>query len=106
MSWAPIRAAVPLLVDGLEQSDNFGLNFSGVIRRRPRRSLYPWINQYQLIVTPYDVEYNSCGPVQNIVTKSGTNDFHGGFYGSFERPGAWAAIIRAARRSTASRPSS
>ncbi len=73
---------VPLLVDGLEQSDNFGLNFSGY--PTPTSPVaFPWIKQAQLVVTPYDVEYQSCGPVQNIVTKSGTNDFHGGFYGSF-----------------------
>ena len=73
---------VPLLVDGLEQSDNFGLNFSGY--PTPTSPVaFPWIKQAQLVVTPYDVEYQSCGPVQNIVTKSGSNDFHGGFYGSF-----------------------
>jgi outer membrane receptor for ferrienterochelin and colicin len=74
---------VPLLVDGLEQSDNFGLNFSGY--PTPTSPVaFPWIDTAQLVVTPYDVEYNSCGPVQNIVTKQGSNDFHGGFYGSFD----------------------
>lgn len=73
---------VPLLVDGLEQSDNFGLNFSGY--PTPTSPVaFPWIKTAQLVVTPYDVEFQSCGPVQNIVTKSGTNDFHGGFYGGF-----------------------
>jgi hypothetical protein len=73
---------VPLLVDGLEQSDNFGLNFSGY--PTPTSPVaYPWIKQAELVVTPYDVEYQSCGPVQNIVTKSGENEFHGGFYGEF-----------------------
>ncbi len=73
---------VPLLVDGLEQSDNFGLNFNGYPTQTGPVA-FPWIDQAQLIVTPYDVEYNSCGPVENIVTKQGSNDLHGGFYGSF-----------------------
>lgn len=68
------------LVDGLQQKDNFGLNLQGFPTARAPLPT-PWTEQIQVAVTPYDVEYNdTCGGVINIVTKEGTNDFHGSAY--------------------------
>jgi hypothetical protein len=69
-----------LLVDGLQQKDNFGLNSQGYpTARAPIPN--DWAEQIQVAALPYDVQYNdTCGGVVNIVTKSGSNDFHGTGY--------------------------
>ena len=73
-----------LLVDGLQQKDNFGLNLSGYPTQRAPIPT-DWDDQIQIAPIPYDVEYNdTCGGVINIVTKSGDNDFHGSAYGYYE----------------------
>jgi hypothetical protein len=68
-------------VDGVPVTDNFGLNPDGL---PTRRSPIPFdaIGQYQTRVAPYDVrEGNFQGGVINVILKSGTNEFHGtGFY--------------------------
>lgn len=65
------------LVDGVRQSDDFGLNGNG----------YPTVNSpisisvlqsVSVDVAPFDVQYGSFqGGVVNSVTKSGSNQFHG-----------------------------
>jgi len=72
------------LVDGIQQKDSFGLNLSGYPTNRS--PLPPeWAAQVQLAVSPYDVEYNdTCGGIINIITKSGSNDFHGELYGFYQ----------------------
>lgn len=73
-----------LLVDGLQQKDNFGLNEWGYPTHQAPIPL-DWVNQFQVFLTPYDVQYDdTCGGVINITTKSGSNDFHGTAYGYFE----------------------
>ncbi|MCC6920850.1 MAG: TonB-dependent receptor [Alphaproteobacteria bacterium] len=68
------------LVDGLPQNDSFGLNFNGYPTARSPLP-FDWSQQVQLAVSPYDVEYNDfCGGVINVVTKTGSNDFHGSAY--------------------------
>lgn len=72
------------LVDGIQVKDNFGLNLQGY---PTARSPVPteWTDQVQVVVTPYDVEYNdTCGGTINLVTKSGSNEFHGGAYFYFK----------------------
>ena len=68
-------------VDGVPITDNFGLNQDGL---PSRRSPIPFdaIGQFQAKVAPYDVrEGRFQGGSINIITKSGTNEFHGtGFY--------------------------
>lgn len=68
-------------VDGIGITDNFGLNTDGLPSRRSPIPLDA-IGQFQAKVAPYDVrEGNFQGGAINIVLKSGTNDFHGtGFY--------------------------
>ena len=73
-----------ILVDGVQQKDNFGLNASGTTSTRDAIPL-EWAASVQVALTPYDVQYNdTCGGVVNVVTKSGTNDFHGSVYGYYK----------------------
>ena len=60
-----------ILVDGVQQKDNFGLNASGTTSTRDAIPL-EWAASVQVALTPYDVQYNdTCGGVVNVVTKSG-----------------------------------
>jgi len=75
------------LVDGLQQKDSFGLNFTGYPTTRAPIPT-DWAAQVQIAVTPYDVQYNdTCGGVINVVTKSGTNELHGTAYGYMKNDG-------------------
>jgi len=66
-----------LTVDGVKQNDDFGLNKNGYPGRRTPISLDA-IEQLVVNVAPYEVTYGDFqGGSINIVTKSGTNDFHG-----------------------------
>lgn len=66
-----------LTVDGVRQNDDFGLNKSGYPTRRSPISLDA-IEQISVNVAPFDVTYgNFQGGNINVVTKSGTNEFHG-----------------------------
>lgn len=67
--------------DGVKQVDDFGLNNNGYPTQHSPYSP-DWVSQFNFEVAPYDVQYGEFqGGVLNIVTKSGTNDFHGmGFY--------------------------
>ncbi len=68
-------------VDGVGITDNFGLNTDGLPSRRSPIPLDA-IGQFQARVAPYDVrEGNFQGGAINIVLRSGTNEFFGkGFY--------------------------
>lgn len=72
------------LIDGVQVKDNFGLNSQGYpTARAPIPN--EWAEQIQVAPTPYDVEYNdTCGGTINVVTKSGSNDFHGSAYFSYQ----------------------
>ncbi|MFT5809177.1 MAG: outer membrane receptor for ferrienterochelin and colicin [Moritella dasanensis] len=66
-----------LTVDGVKQNDDFGLNKNGYPGRRSPISLDA-IQQISVNIAPIDVTYGGFqGANINIVTKSGTNDFHG-----------------------------
>jgi len=66
-----------LTVDGVSQNDDFGLNKNGYPGRRSPISLDA-IEQLVVNVAPFEVTYgNFQGGNINIVTKSGTNEFHG-----------------------------
>ncbi|MEX1251746.1 MAG: carboxypeptidase regulatory-like domain-containing protein [Hyphomonas sp.] len=72
-----------LTVDGARLSDSFGLNSNGY----PTESMpfgYDSIQQVSVELAPFDVEYGlftACNI--NAVTKSGTNEFHGGLFFDF-----------------------
>ncbi|HEX3920324.1 MAG TPA: TonB-dependent receptor [Caulobacteraceae bacterium] len=66
-----------IYLDGARQSDNFGLNNNGYPTQRTPFSL-DIVQSLNLEVAPYDVQYgNFQGGIVNVVTKSGTNNFHG-----------------------------
>jgi outer membrane receptor for ferrienterochelin and colicin len=66
-----------ILIDGVKQDDDFGLNANGYPTQRSPISLSV-IQALNVDVAPYDVQYDEFqGGVVNIVTKSGGNDVHG-----------------------------
>jgi len=66
-----------LTVDGVKQNDDFGLNKNGYPGRRTPISLDA-IEQLEVNIAPFDVTYGDFqGGNVNIVTKSGTNEWHG-----------------------------
>lgn len=66
-----------LTVDGVKQNDDFGLNKNGYPGRRTPISLDA-IEQLAVNIAPFEVTYGDFqGGNVNIVTKSGTNEFHG-----------------------------
>jgi len=89
-----------IYLDGVRQSDDFGLNNNGYPTQRSPFSL-GIIQAMNVEVAPYDVQYgNFQGGILNVVTKSGTNQFHGGIEWSYDsdqfsghRIGAQALLI-------------
>ena len=66
-----------LTVDGVKQNDDFGLNKNGYPGRRSPISLDA-IEQLPVNIAPFDVTYGDFqGGSVNVVTKSGTNEWHG-----------------------------
>jgi hypothetical protein len=66
-----------ITVDGIRQSDDFGLNNNGYPSTRAPISLDA-IQAVTVEIAPFDVQYSGFqGGNVNIITKSGTNDFHG-----------------------------
>ena len=72
-----------LTIDGIRQNDDFGLNLNGSPTNRSPIALDA-IESIALNIAPFDVEYGSFqGGNINVVTKSGTNEFHGTAFGTF-----------------------
>jgi hypothetical protein len=69
-----------ILLDGAKINDSFGLNSSGLFALRNPFSLDA-VEQVSIQLTPYDVRQSGfTGLLMNVVSKSGTNDFHGSGY--------------------------
>lgn len=69
-----------LTVDGVKQNDDFGLNKNGYPGRRTPISLDA-IEQLSVNIAPFDVTYGDFqGGNVNVVTKSGSNEFHGSVF--------------------------
>ena len=75
-------------IDGVAQGDSFGLNASAFANRFSNP--YPLNATRQLSVeyAPFDVQYaNFSGCNINVVTKSGSNEFHGSGFGEYSSDG-------------------
>jgi len=69
-----------ITVDGVRQSDDFGLNNNGYPTQRSPLSVDA-IEAVSVLTAPFSVEYSFFrGSTINMVTKSGTNDFSGSAY--------------------------
>ena len=69
-----------LTVDGVRMNDSFGLNFNGYPTIRMPFS-FDAIDQVAVEIAPFDVQYGGfTGCNINAVTKSGTNEVHGGVF--------------------------
>jgi hypothetical protein len=76
-----IAGSVPranrITIDGVRSSDSFGLNTGGLSTNRGPVS-FEAIDQFSIQAAPFDVEDGDfTGGALNIITRSGTNDFHG-----------------------------
>jgi hypothetical protein len=65
-------------VDGILQGDVYGLNDTGFSSRSSTPIPYDAVRETQVQFAPFDVEYGQfTGCAINVVTKSGSNKFHG-----------------------------
>lgn len=69
-------------VDGISQGDVYGLNDTGFSSRSSTPIPYDAVRETQVQFAPFDVDYgNFTGCAINVVTQSGTNEYHfGGFF--------------------------
>lgn len=68
-------------VDGISQGDIYGLNDTGFSSRSSTPIPYDAVRETEVQFAPFDVDYgNFTGCSINVVTKSGTNTFHGGAF--------------------------
>ncbi|MCK5423903.1 MAG: TonB-dependent receptor [Emcibacter sp.] len=76
-----------ITIDGVAQNDDFGLNANGQPGQRNTISM-DVVEQIAINIAPFDVQYNGFqGANFNVVTKSGTNEFHGTAYGYLRNDG-------------------
>jgi outer membrane receptor for ferrienterochelin and colicin len=72
-----------LTIDGVKQNDDFGLNANGYPTQRSPIS-QDAVQAMSVNLAPYSVLYNDFqGANINVVTKSGTNQFHGTLVGEY-----------------------
>ncbi len=81
-------------VDGIVQSDVFGLNGTPFAARNSLPLPFDVIEQISVEFAPYDVEYSEfTGCLVNTVTKAGTNEFHGSAFITYFDDGLFANSI-------------
>jgi len=76
-------------IDGGVNNDLFGLAASGTPggQAGAKPISLEALREFQVLVAPFDVRQGSfSGGLVNAITKSGTNEFHGSFFGYFQRP--------------------
>ncbi len=88
-------------VDGITQSDNFGLTDTPFAARSNLPIPYDVIRETSVEFAPFDVEYGQfTGCAINVVTKSGSNDFHGSAFFTFRNEDLRGDKVAGADRST------
>jgi hypothetical protein len=81
-------------VDGIVQSDVFGLNGTPFAARNSLPLPFDVIEQTSVEFAPYDVEYSEfTGCLVNVVTKAGQNEFHGSAFYTYFDGGLFANSI-------------
>lgn len=81
-------------VDGIVQSDVFGLNGTPFAARNSLPLPFDVVEQISVEFAPYDVEYSEfTGCLINVVTKSGENKFHGSAFITYFDAGLFADEI-------------
>ncbi len=71
-------------IDGAQAGDLFGLGTTGQPGSQANGKSIPLdaVKEYQVLLSPFDVRQGNFGGLLiNAVTQSGTNDFHGAFFG-------------------------
>jgi len=82
-----------IYVDGVKQSDDFGLNANGYPTQRSPISLDA-VKAFNVEIAPYDVQYGEFqGGVLNIVTNGGSNQLHGGTFYEYDSDGLAGNVI-------------
>ncbi|KWV91130.1 TonB-dependent receptor [Erythrobacter sp. YT30] len=78
-------------VDGIVQSDTFGLNGTPFAARNSLPLPFDVIDQISVEFAPFDVEYSEfTGCLVNTVTKAGSNEFHGSAFFTYFDSGLFA----------------
>jgi len=81
-------------VDGTVQADSFGLNGTPFAARNSLPLPFDVIEQTSVEFAPFDVEYTDfTGCLVNVVTKSGTNDFHGSAFYAYRDGGLRGSTV-------------
>ncbi len=81
-------------VDGIVQADSFGLNGTPFASRNAMPIPYDVIRETSVEFAPFDVEYSDfTGCLINVVTKSGTNDWHGSGFFAYRDAGLRGSTI-------------
>lgn len=81
-------------VDGIVQADVFGLNGTPFAARNSLPLPFDVIEQTSVEFAPFDVEYSDfTGCLVNVVTKAGTNEFHGSAFITYFDQGLYADNI-------------
>ncbi|MBK5910973.1 hypothetical protein CCR85_05635 [Rhodothalassium salexigens] len=81
-------------IDGVNVSDNFGLNASGLPSRNTTPIPLDATREVSVEFAPFDVGYGQfTGCNINLVTKSGTNEFHGSAFAVYNNEGLTGSSI-------------
>jgi hypothetical protein len=81
-------------IDGVRTSDTFGLNASGLPSRNTMPIPFDAVRETSVEFSPFDVEYGQfTGCSVNVVTKSGSNEFHGGGFFLYNTDGLTGKTI-------------
>jgi len=81
-------------IDGTRVADPFGLNASGFPSRNTLPIPFDTIRETSVEFSPFDVEYGQfTGCNINVVTESGSNEFHGSAFAVFNSSGLTGSTI-------------